>query len=338
MKIRSIYYNIFLGRDVLNNNKRLYYLDSARGFALLSVIIGHIYQPNNALITWIYSFHVPLFFIISGILLYYKDTVNKSFLGLISSRIKSILIPYLMFCLVNIIFEIILNPSLTTIKWTILQTITFFGIGATWFLPALFISEIIFILINKYINSKFIKFVITSILITIPCIFKSNNIILTVMFRSLTSLGFISIGYYIFPYINKVDLSWVNILCIFITSILLSGINGNVDLYSLKYNNPIIYLLCGVIGSVLILFTLKKFNNFNSKYLTYFGLNSIVIMATHQNIIKVCQIVSNNNLKDILGGTLLLITIIILEIPLVYIVNKYLPFMLGRLNCNKQLV
>ena len=44
-----------------DNNKIVYYLDSDRGFALLGVIIGHIYQRNNTLITWIDSFQVPLF-------------------------------------------------------------------------------------------------------------------------------------------------------------------------------------------------------------------------------------------------------------------------------------
>ena len=36
-----------------------------------------------------------------------------------------------MFCLVNIVFEIFLSPSIETIKWTVIQTITLFGIGTT---------------------------------------------------------------------------------------------------------------------------------------------------------------------------------------------------------------
>lgn len=318
-------------------NKRLDYLDSARGFALLGVIIGHIYKSDNILITWIYSFHVPLFFIISGSLLYYKDTVNKNLLSLTINRVKSILIPYIIFCFINIVFELILRPSLETAKWGILQTGVLFGIGATWFLPALFISEMLFILIHKYIKSAIIKRTIISILFLIPFVFKSNHIIVTVMFRSLTSLGYISIGYYIFRYINKLDISWLGIISIFITSVILSKVNGNVDLYSLSYNNPILYLICGVIGSILILLTLRKLNNFNTKYLTYFGLNSIIIMATHQNIIRVCQIILNNNLKDFIGGTLVLLIIFILEVPLVYIVNNYLPFMLGRSSHKKEI-
>lgn len=319
------------------DKKRLDYLDSARGFALLGVIIGHIYKSDNVLIRWIYSFHVPLFFIISGSLLYYKDTVNKNLLSLTINRIKSILIPYIIFCFINIVFELILSPSLETAKWGILQMGVLFGIGATWFLPALFISEMLFILIYKYINSERIKCTIISILFVIPFVFKSNHIIVTVIFRSLTSLGYIFIGYYIFRYINKLDISWISIIGIFITSVILSEVNGNVDLYSLRYNNPILYLVCSIIGSILILSTLKKLNNFNTKYLNYLGLNSIVIMATHQNIIRICQIILNSNLGDFIGGTLVLVITFILEMPLVYIVNSYLPFMLGRSSHKKEL-
>ena len=64
----------------MDRDKRLYYLDNARGLALLGVVVGHIFQYDSTLITWICSFHIPLFFIISGALLYYKDTVNKNFL------------------------------------------------------------------------------------------------------------------------------------------------------------------------------------------------------------------------------------------------------------------
>ena len=98
-----------------------------------------------------------------------------------------------MFCLVNIVFEIFLSPSIDTIKWTVIQTITLFGIGTTWFLPSLFISEVIFILIHKYIGNKFSY---TSKLIVYNAIYiQFNHVILTVLFRSLTSLGYIFNNY-----------------------------------------------------------------------------------------------------------------------------------------------
>lgn len=52
--------------------ERIQYIDAMRGFAILLVVIGHLIQYNfedafhNDIFNIIYSFHMPLFFFISG--------------------------------------------------------------------------------------------------------------------------------------------------------------------------------------------------------------------------------------------------------------------------------
>ena len=53
--------------------KRDYSIDIARGLACLLVVVGHVPTIPSFLHTWIYSFHMPLFFIISGIVLNSND-------------------------------------------------------------------------------------------------------------------------------------------------------------------------------------------------------------------------------------------------------------------------
>lgn len=59
--------------------QRVEYIDAMRGFAIILVIIGHLIQTyycnvySNAIFRVIYSFHMPLFFFISG-------CVSKSYL------------------------------------------------------------------------------------------------------------------------------------------------------------------------------------------------------------------------------------------------------------------
>lgn len=48
------------------NRARLRWLDAARGLAMLLVIIGHTVPGNEAVIGALYTFHLPLFFVISG--------------------------------------------------------------------------------------------------------------------------------------------------------------------------------------------------------------------------------------------------------------------------------
>lgn len=48
--------------------KHLYWIDFAKTFGLLLMILGHGNLVNNDLQCYIYSFHMPMFFIISGLL------------------------------------------------------------------------------------------------------------------------------------------------------------------------------------------------------------------------------------------------------------------------------
>ncbi|MBF1069294.1 MAG: acyltransferase family protein, partial [Prevotellaceae bacterium] len=56
--------------------KRIEALDIAKGIGIILVIIGHM--SSSYLRDWIYSFHMPLFFIISGIC--FKTEKYPSFL------------------------------------------------------------------------------------------------------------------------------------------------------------------------------------------------------------------------------------------------------------------
>lgn len=56
-------------------HKRLQYVDFLKGFAILCVVVGHIaaFNPKcDLLIDFVYSFHMPLFFFISGFLFHKK--------------------------------------------------------------------------------------------------------------------------------------------------------------------------------------------------------------------------------------------------------------------------
>lgn len=77
-------------KSVRNMDKRDYSIDIARGLACLLVVVGHVPTTPSLLHTWIYSFHMPLFFIISGIVL----NADDSFSVFLKKRVKSLLVPY----------------------------------------------------------------------------------------------------------------------------------------------------------------------------------------------------------------------------------------------------
>ena len=142
--------------------KRIEYIDIAKGIGILLVVIGHIVYGNNYPIphagrisNFIYSFHMPLFFIISGLCI--KDDKrldNKT----VTSLLRAYIIPYVAWSVVYLIgFQIISMvlklPSVFSLNDNkFVHAISNCGLAPLWFLLALFISEIIVIAIKPYVK------------------------------------------------------------------------------------------------------------------------------------------------------------------------------------------
>ena len=60
----------------MEDTKRIDFIDVAKGIAIFLVVYGHTYDGRN-LHLFIYSFHMPLFFFISGLL--FKENKYANF-------------------------------------------------------------------------------------------------------------------------------------------------------------------------------------------------------------------------------------------------------------------
>lgn len=312
---------------------RIKYLDYSRGIAILCIVIWHIYL-NGSFTTWIGSFHVTLFFIISGFLLNFSNNINHK--KLVLKKVRALIIPYIIFSIINTIGNYIINSmSIISLKVDFVKTITLYGVDALWFLPALFIGEYIFLLYKRFINKNIYKilFYISILGATLVLVLLNNYNIYSavlreiniVFIRSSVALFFINFGYYTYNIINKINIELYKIIIILLFSIVFSLINGKVDLWSLQFNNLFLYVFNSIVGAFAIIFITKKINR--SKVLDFLGQNTLIIMATHQLIIK---FILATSIGTKLNKIVLLCLVLIIEYPIIKIINRYLPFMLGK--------
>ncbi|MEA4812734.1 MAG: acyltransferase family protein [Anaerolineaceae bacterium] len=137
-----------------NKADRLIWVDCLRGFLILLVVAGHASSPYN---TYIYTFHVAAFFILSG----FTRSLNRAkSLDLVIKRFFSLLLPYYV---LNILFfsfySFSFRMGLHSFLFGPAQPIPFFerlniflvspqsttGLaGPLWFILVLFIAEFIF--------------------------------------------------------------------------------------------------------------------------------------------------------------------------------------------------
>ena len=133
------------------NSKRIEYVDYVKGIGILLVVIGHHMLDAENVIIWINSFHMPLFFVITGYLSELKKAdVNqgKSLLVYAKKRAESVLYPYFTFSVINLLWYLLFHHFLgfsadENLKIVALRTITTFGYHALWFLPTMFCASVI---------------------------------------------------------------------------------------------------------------------------------------------------------------------------------------------------
>ena len=138
-------------------SERIDFLDTLKGIAMYLVILGHVYIPNY-LNTIIYSFHMPLFFIISGATIKIDKILETDFKIYLKRQIRNYIIPYFwieLFLLPLWYLRMTVSNSdfsfLDAMKGIIISNaqICNFPASTTWFVLTLFISHIIFAFLLK---------------------------------------------------------------------------------------------------------------------------------------------------------------------------------------------
>lgn len=142
--------------------KRNEYIDVIKGIAIVLVIIGHCiqYGSGNQFLSGglffednffkiIYSFHMPLFMLVSGYLFYYsveKHSVSYN----IKTRITTLLIPIVSWGILLFVIELIMGGYYSEINLfkELFSTI----IDNLWFLWAIFYLSFIVILIKNFLR------------------------------------------------------------------------------------------------------------------------------------------------------------------------------------------
>lgn len=300
--------------------KRLDYIDMAKGIGIILVIIGHISFVETHILVWISAFHMPLFFTIAGIMMAVKQPDFTDVKGLISRRVRNLLIPYMWFSILYFFMDIlnlyIENITIENFYVNLISSLTFYGKSVMWFLTALFLAEVYFILLKSRLKDSIVAicvFVIAAVcvlLVTAVPFFGANssaslwatgaiNFIKTFI-RAGIVLPFVAAGYFLWKPMKKLihfkgegtasdnKKTVFNgikpmeaLLGIMLTAlcIAVSMKNWSVDTNNMILGNPILYYIGGIAGSFGTLLLCKVIPGIG--LLKFFGKNSLIVMATH---------------------------------------------------------
>jgi fucose 4-O-acetylase-like acetyltransferase len=137
--------------------KRLAYIDIAKGIGIILVVVGHTATPN-LVHNFIYQFHMPLFFFLSGF--FYHEKYDFQVKTFVAKKIKGLYFPYVkygvlllsLYCAINfLILDSTGYSVLGYIKTVLFLMCVIGGVplgGALWFLKSLLFVSIFFSIVR----------------------------------------------------------------------------------------------------------------------------------------------------------------------------------------------
>lgn len=321
------------------DKERIIWLDYAKGLLIIFVVLGHVMPEDDIVHSWIYSWHMPAFFILNGILLSYTRYAKKPVWGGVLQGIKRLIIPYYSYgCLLMIARWWSSGFDIANLKWQIADLGYFWGIGATWFLPCLFLAQFIYRFIKKisfmgtFQNRKvnyWFMFLITMGVMLVPFMIKVDNVVVRVLLRSMIAAAFIVMGDLLSTVLKKIKSFPQSIL--FVGSIIglilsftvfISTGKMQVSLNTLNISPFVIYIANALIGSIWIFIVgmfIEKSRLKVARVIEFYGKSTMIVMGTHQVIMLILMIpIKTNYWLNIVCCIFVLLT----EIPVIYLINK----------------
>lgn len=349
--------------NTIYTKNRLLWIDTAKCLGIFLVVLGHQTIPEK-FSAWIYSFHMPLFFFLSG---YIYNSNKLSFSELLVKKSRSLLVPYLFIATVSYLFWLLIGRNYgndATLNISVSKPLLgiFYSTGtnnwlvfnkALWFLTCLFCVELIYDRAHKKFQSTPVFIVLAFAIGFILTYYKVNNLPWGL------NIAFIAIPFYGIGHLMKeyeilkkvlpkspISLCFISLLLLGL-NFLLSSYNGRVDMAEFHFNNLFVFYssaFTGILSFVLISRILEQNN-----LLLFFGKKTLIILGFHGlagTVLKAIQVfifkIPLSILSDnLLWGILYSILIFVLLIPVFFLLEKYVPTPIGKkkssISVNKKL-
>lgn len=301
----------------INVQRRNPMISIAKAIGIILMVIGHVFDKESWGIHFIYMFHMPLFFVLSGYFFKEPRSATELF-KLAKKKILGLYVPYLSWTILFILvhnlllnFEIGENVySSTTIVHCIAKSaLTFVTtekvLVGFWFLKALF-SAILFLALFSFAtrriqNNIYQKVICLLCLVSLLFIFKFPNKTLLGMIYGAVFLCFGRI-FRDLGFEHKIHgVIWMVLLgiSVFLISRCFNDVT-NTEMLFIDKNTFLPFTFSGCVGSVWVMLISKYMGkNLNRKlvdFIRYIGDHTLIIFVLHYPLIKIFDFYFKNNL------------------------------------------
>lgn len=285
--------------------KRKQWIDIAKGIGIILVVLGHV-TKNRILIRIIYSFHMPLFFFLSGYLINKNCGARIFDIHYIKNKFIQLILPFCEYRIILVVYWLLIERQFRELD-----------VGPIWFLPVMFFTYIMISIILPYLKKlKYKCFLLISfiLLLFVGLSFRSyfynlNETLLNELYvsaiRVLAGCSWMIIGMIaqdVYIYLKTINYKVVLILAAIIC-LSLSIVNGDISLFNLQFGKSyLLYYLEGISGIVTVIILSKVLGT--NDLLEYLGKSSMIVMAFHEPIKRIIfKVYDILTLKFVAGGS-----------------------------------
>lgn len=346
---------------ILQINKRIKWIDLSKVFGIWLVVLGHMQFTDQIWLDIIYSFHMPLFFFISGFLV-----KPKSIKSTVITGFNTMIVPYVIYYVLtwgwwffvsvlrhpelyydgDFITNVLIKPFIGLLLGVGMDTDYSIMLNCPiWFLICLFFVGLLFSICNK-MGSDSILLLLTLLAAASSYILAYYKVDLFFSIDSaLMAFPFYVLGYYAkkYYYSSKMIVLFCEhktlklvVLLILSLSVLiyLTTINGRVDIDFSNFGaNPFLFYVGGGVGVLfsIVLCELTSKVLYNNAIITISN-GTILIMGFH----VIMTILFFSLLKkfdadfNVATNVLVSIFVLLMFIPIIHIAKKRLPILLGN--------
>ena len=280
--------------------KRVEWIDTAKFFGMFFIYLGHFGPDAGYAYPWVFSFHVALFFFLSGCLENYN---RRGLLKNLWHKAVHTLLPFYLFGLLSIVYEIITENSLAVLPES-LRILALGGVrnsiafgGGLWFLSCLFVIQVIFSLLKKIRFKILILAICLGLFLVAEFIIDPRPVVSPHWYYNLDSafyyLIFYFFGWFTYPLINhllssrqkplQILKAVITIVCLIYSVILFFGKDLLAGVSAL---HPLLRSFCGLITPLFSIWLVVYFSYLlPGKLLKHIGSNSLY-MCGNEFIIK----------------------------------------------------
>lgn len=324
--------------------ERISYIDYTKGYGILLIVLAHVTQyfgACNAFVGYVISYHVSIFFIISGVLASYKENNLMPWRIFLQKKVHALIIPYIWFSLFNSVLKLSVmfgTHQLTeAVFYSEMTELFITGNGTVWFLLTLFGAEVLYRLVIGVFKERLVV-IMAVICMAIPFTIGSTDYPVGIVLLRISAAFSLYVagsilGKYILRKYNINIYAGIIVLSLGILSYLIMG--SEYSFFSGTFEKPVASLLALFLNSIGCILIFKNLNG-NIKFWKYIGENSLIIMLVHPTILLCYTYPARGFFNSIppisqwLISLSIFVTIVLLEVPLIQLINNKLPFLIGK--------